>query len=179
MPNTFIDPKSFLIDLLKRMVEILRTENNFAFRLLKEVTVNKKAVIQLDNVKLYLSAAGKKNYSLTIREAQEAEKPDFISTATTLREIINGVTTLDKALTLQQIYLKAPLADMLGMYRLVICLLTRGITDFQLRRLWFEFETNWPKNKFDAPLKPLNRQLASHGLLIQGIPEKVLFIQTE
>lgn len=160
--------------LFQRMIVILRSEHDFALKLLKEVTIGKKIVFLLDDEKMVITATRKNGYTLIGKKAETEELPNFISTAATLRAIVEGTISLDHALVVQAIYLKAPMEEMLGIYRLVICLLTNGIIDNSLRGLWRDFDLNWPKQPGRERLSALINQLPIHGPFIKEIPEQVL-----
>ena len=173
MQNMSIDPTSFLIDLISRMIEILRAENSFAFSLLKEVTANKQTVMRLDDITLFIAAENESEFTLSIRKAEEGEPPQLITTSDALRNIVDGTTTLDHELVSQNIYLAASLEEMLGMYRLVICLLINGIVNRKLRDLWNEFVEWWPIPRHET-LQELISQLPVYGNFIRTIPEEVM-----
>ena len=55
-----------LIDLIQRMIGVIRYENKFAYALLKQVTANKSTVIDLDGNKIFLQASDDSDYIVVV-----------------------------------------------------------------------------------------------------------------
>ena len=148
MPSSFTKKERKLIAHIKKLVAHIQYHNAFIFILLKEVTLNKTAIIDLDNARLKLSASTKNGYTLYIKPVKTSTLPDFNTKADYLREIVNGVITLDQAISSNKILVRGTLENLLGIYRLAIGLLIEGPTSPHLRDIWNNFSSQWEQ---DAP----------------------------
>ncbi len=179
MPNTSTDYETLLRQLIEELVAEIRYANGFLFALLKEATVGKEAVMELDGIRLHLSADSAGDYTLQLRRPLPGEAPTFISSGDVLRDIVDGALTLDRALAANRVYVRGPLADLLGIYRLTIGLLAEGPVDPHLRRLWTTFDEAWITSRtFDAMLS-LDEQQVHHFFPFQGVPAEVALIMID
>jgi hypothetical protein len=173
MPNTSTDK---MIGWLYRLVDILKYHNQHAWKLLQQVTANKTTVVQIDNSKLLLTSVLADRYSLSITTADNDAIPNFRISAETLHRIVSGNILLDTAIVTQDVYVRAPFEDLVAIYRLTTCLLAEGAMNSHLRRLWAEFDSEWP-TQLPSFMLPLEYQKPFHGYLIHKIPEDVLLIR--
>jgi hypothetical protein len=174
MPNMSTEK---MIGWLYRLVDILHYHNQYAWKLLQKVTGNKATIIQIDNCKLSLKSVVDKSYKVLITVAEVSAVPNFHIRAETLHRIVSGNILLDTAIVKQDIYIRAPFEDLVAIYRLITCLLAEGALNSHLRKLWTEFDREWPTN-FPSFMLPLEYQKPFHGYLIHKIPENVLLIKT-
>jgi len=168
-----------LIQMIHQLVSIIQYENQYAYRLLQQITCNKKTAIELDGCKVYLEATcNDEDYYLIARFPDSEEvTTQFISTSYTLRKIMAGIITIDHAIIKNEIYVQGSFEDIIGMYRLTACFLSEGPLNFRLRDLWHYFNETWDNNKFPLAVKPLENQKPKHGFLLDHIPENVLLIR--
>ncbi|MEK6153628.1 hypothetical protein WIW50_10230 [Flavobacteriaceae bacterium 3-367] len=145
MPNSYTEQEQLLIVLFQALVNDIRYSNNFIFGLLKEVTLSKKVIVDIDGARLELSASDNDQYTLHINSVDALAHASFISKGDYLREVVAGTITLDHAISSNKILLKGALEDLLGIYRLVVGLLVEGPTSPHLRALWDSFDKNWPQ----------------------------------
>lgn len=170
------DQRDKLIGMIHRMVEILRYDNTHAFDLLKNATLNKRAVIELDGYRLSLKSSQKRQGELVvdIKKARAGDEISFSTDSLTLKQIMAGAITLDYAVVMNKLYVKAPFYDLLNIYRLTITLLAEGPLNKHLRKLWREFELDWHENGTPRPIMPLEQQKPANAYLLEKIPETVL-----
>ncbi len=143
MQNSFTEAEQFLAVLFHGLVDHVKYDNDFILGLLKEVTISKKVVIDVDGSKLQLTAIAHDNYTLQIQPVNSWTPSSFVTKGDYVRDIVKGAITLDQALSSNKIMLKGTLNDLLGIYRLAIGLLVEGPTSPHLRGIWHEFDTNW------------------------------------
>lgn len=174
MPNTSIDYEKFLISLFNDLVSSLRYSNGYLFELLKKVTIGKSVIISLDDVNISLYATGKNGYELVLKPAEE--DPEFITTGDTLRNIVNGLLTLDHALATGAIFVKGSLEDLIGIFQLTLGLLAEGAVDPHLRRLWSDFDETWITDPASNKNTFLEDQQVYNYFPFQGIPKDVALI---
>ena len=158
MPNSFTDQEELLMSLINELVEEIRYDNAFIFNLLKEVTVSKNAILDIDDVKLELTAIDEDQYKLQINPVVSADIPDFKTKGDYLREIVNGIITLDHAISSNKILIKGTLEDLMGIYRLAIGLLIEGPVSPHLRDIWNRFNSLWQQNSTIEFVADLNGQ---------------------
>ena len=166
-----------MIGWLYRLVDILHYHNQYAWKLLQQVTGNKTTIIQIDSCKISLKSVADNGYKVLITEAGDSAIPNFRVSAETLHRIVSGNVLLDTAIVKQDIYICAPFEDLVALYRLTTCLLAEGALNSHLRKLWSEFDKEWPTD-FPSFMLPLEYQKPFHGYLIHTIPERVLLIKT-
>lgn len=146
MQNSFTKKEQFLIALFHELVNHVKYDNDFIFKLLKEVTLSKKTVIAIDGARLELSATDDNKYTLHVHPVNPSTPSSFMTKGDCLREIINGAITLDQAISTNKIVLKGTLENLLGIYRLAIGLLVEGPSSPYLRGIWDAFDQHWQNN---------------------------------
>lgn len=158
MPNSFTKKEQVLIALINELVAQVRYENVFIFGLLKEVTISKKAVLDIDNARIELTATDEDTYTLYINPVTSVGITDFKTKGDYLREIVHGVLTLDHAISTNKILIKGTLEDLMGIYRLTTGLLIEGPTSPHLRAIWNKFDEVWQQDTTIDFVSNLNGQ---------------------
>lgn len=174
MPSSSTDPADLLAGLLLELVEVLRRRRGFTWRLLRRVTAGRVGRIELDGHRLRLEASGDEPYTLEIRREMEDLPLHFRADGATLLQILRGRLTLDRAMVEGRVHARAALADLLGIYLLVMSILADSPIDREIRDLCREWEESWPHLDTLPELLPLEAQGAAHGPLVGGIPRDVL-----
>jgi predicted PolB exonuclease-like 3'-5' exonuclease len=171
-----IDPKDQLSYLLQKLIAIIVYENTHTYQLLKKATMNKKALVILDDCKLVVYATNKNGYTLHIEKTITNHILNFKTKSHTLRQIIAGVKTIDKAIADEDFFISGSFEDTLNLYRLVVQLLLDATLQFRLRALWDEFLKTWEENKIPLTFSSYENQQASYDKWIQKIPVNILLI---
>lgn len=179
MQSTFIEKKDqleFLIEILERLVGIIRYENGSLQQLLKRYTAGKSAIVEMDGHRLLLRAGRKKGYLLQIRPDDGDQPPNLSISSLVILDIIAGNITLDQAILEQKIMVRGAVKDVVQMYRLTICILSECPVNREFQHLWRLFETNW---HFPATQKPPAgmEQQGRRASLHLPVPSRVLFIR--
>lgn len=161
---------------LDNLVEILRLQNNSTWRTLLATVAGKTAIIRLDDVSLQLQASTALPLEVVIDYPATPDNYNFISDSETIGDIIIGKLTIDKALSINKIYLRGTLRDLQGISQLIKEILADSPINSQLQRLWEEFEKMW---LFPSSLVfySLDEQQTNYGELIASIPEDILNIE--
>lgn len=177
MPNLSIRSRERLEELLQRLVDVLRLEQGYTWDLFVRITHGRSAVIEFDGFRLHLEGRGADAYELVTSPGNSTAPPNFRTDASTVRDLIAGQVTLDRALTSGSVFVRGSLEDLLAMYQLVMNVLADAPRSAALRRLFHEFDATWPSD--DPAVRPLEAQTPRHGFLIAQIPEGVLRIEVE
>jgi len=163
---------------LLRLVEILLAHGGQIAELLVRTTAGKRAVIQIDDVRIDLVAqAADRGITVEARRADDTDPLNFQTSGETLRDIIRGRAVLDAAVADGRVHVRAPLTDLLAMHELVMRALASAASSRALRELWAEFDAWWPR--VDVPCLPLAAQRPRHASLHRGVPEDVLRVQLD
>lgn len=170
MPSSSTDPAELLADLLLRLVEVLRARGGFTWDLLVRVTAGRTGHIELDGHRLALSARRGRPYRLTIQRPEGDPRLHFRAEGVVILDILRGRTTLDRALDENQIFVRAPLRDLLQIYLLVMNILADSPIAPGLRELCQEWERSWPHLPPPTELLPLESQRPRFGRLVREIP---------
>lgn len=157
------------------LVEIIRAQNNSTWRTLVATVAGKMAVISLDDVSLQLQASADNPLEILIDYLITSDNYNFISDKETVGDIIAGKLTIDKALTIDKIYLRGTLENLQGISQLVKKILADSPTNPQLQRLWEEFDEMW-LSPYSLICYSLDEQQTNYGELISVVPEDVLNI---
>ena len=176
---THITNEEQLAYLFQKLVEVIRYENEYAFAFLKQVTLNKEAVIELDGTRLLLSATNENGYTLTINEPHTDAEVNLKTEAIVLRQIAAGLMTIDKAIADNKVYICGEFNDTLCVYKLAILLMREGALLHPLRMLWAEFLSTWEGNQTPMPFGSFEDQKANYGSYIQSIPREILEVGLE
>jgi hypothetical protein len=176
-----IDNTEQLAYLIERLIRVIRYDNENAYRLLKKVTLGKSAVIQLDESRIMIQAQSSNNeeYFVISQTKDQTSAPVFLTTATTLKRIMAGATTIDKAIADHEIYLQGCFEDVIDIYRLSLYLLSDGPRNPNLQKLWEFFCETWNPERNAVWLQPLENQIARYDEFVAVIPRNVLFIGLE
>jgi len=166
-----------LISLFKKLIKVIRNDNDYAFKLLREVTSERETIIELDGYKVSLASKDKNKYILIAKKAPRNAQVYFKTTSSTLREIMNGTMNIDKAVCEERIFIKAPINDVINVFKLTSALLAEGSINTSLRNLWKEFNDSWLNEKNNRTNYSLNGQQPDYTILINEIPESVLLIK--
>ncbi|MDB9312199.1 hypothetical protein PN462_03720 [Spirulina sp. CS-785/01] len=157
-----------------RLIEILRSQENATWQTLVRTVAGKRALMELDGIQLQLTAS--ENDPLQVRVDYITESPflHFSTTGEILRSIIAGQLTIDKAIIMGELYLRATLDDILGIHQLVIDILADSPLNPQLQELWREFDQDWISSPVTSALYSLQNQKIIYGELIQAVPRDTL-----
>lgn len=164
-----------LIDLIQRMIGVIRYENKFAYALLQQVTANKSTVIDLDGNKIFLQASDTSDYIVCLEKSEASAGIQFTTTFDVLQNIIAGTTTIDKSIADHSLFVQAPFQDLLNMYRLVVCLLAEGPLNPRLRSLWVEFIEKCCRPTAGS-INTIEHQKPRFNSLIDNIPQSILLV---
>lgn len=179
MVETFDRPHQQLALWLNRLVEILRHQGGTTWETLARTVAGKTAAIEIDGIRLRLTAGPGEPLSVEIDPIESAEAVNFRSEAETLRDLIAGRLTLDKAVATGQIHLRGTLSELLGIYKLTMDIVADSAINPELQRLWEEFDDGWFRPDSPPPILPLEEQRTPHGELILNVPNDVLRIEVE
>ena len=160
---------------LYNLVEILRQQNNSTWRTLVDTVAGKMAIIRLDDVSLQLQASANIPLEIVIDYPITSDRYNFISDQETIGDIIAGRLTIDKALSIDRIYLRGTLTDLQGISQLVKEILADSPINSQLQRLWEEFDEMW-LSPYSSVCYSLDEQQTNYGELISIVPEDILNI---
>jgi hypothetical protein len=179
MVNTSSSPYEKLAIWLHSLVEILRSQGGSTWTNLVSTIAGKTAVIDIDGIQLRLRANNSQPLKVDIDYPGQVESVNFRSDAETLRDMIAGRLTLDKAVATGQIHLRGTLSELLSIYKLAMDILADSAINPQLQRLWEEFDDMWSRP--NSPPRPLSleEQGTTHGELIINVPSDVLRIEVE
>ena len=178
MVSTPTDRYDRMREWLLRLVEILLAQGGQVADLLVRTTAGKKAVIEIDDVRIGLVAQPTdRGITVEVRRADDAEPLNFRSSGETLRDLIHARALLDAVIADGRMHVQAPLTDLLAMHELVMRTLASAVSSRALRELWAEFDAWWPRA--DVPCLPLAAQLPKHGVLRQAVPVEVLRVQLD
>ena len=166
MPNTSsdapFDPTTKLVEWIQRFVDLLRADGGYPWRLLIQLTADKVGLIELDGHVLQLEGRHDQTYDLLVRPAQTGETPHLRTDARTVRAIMAGQITFDKALTDGSLFIRGTLDDLIGFHQLIMNVLAEGPRHVALRRLWREFDDQWPRAEAPPALVRLEAQKPRH-----------------
>jgi hypothetical protein len=179
MPNTSIDNATIVAGYLRRLIEVLRQDDGVSWRLLRAVTAGRAAVMEFEGVRLRLQGRAAPDYDLLMEYCDDMSEVNFRTDMSSVSDIVAGRLTLDHALTDGRIFVRAGLSDLLDIYRLAILILAESACNAELRRLWMEFEQEWPSPSPGQDVLPLERQRPQHGALIVRIPAATLRVEVE
>ncbi len=177
MVNSFINRHQLLAQWLYRLVEILRIQGGSSWAKLLATVSGKTAIIKLDDIILQLWASESKPLQVHIEYPIESESFNFHSDAETIKALIAGQLTLDKALATGQIHLQESLRNLLKIHQLVMEILADSPLNPQLQELWEEFEQQWLIPDALTPCYCLQKQQTTYSSLIDCVPEDVLLIE--
>ncbi len=166
-------PEESLIYLLEKLVEVIRYENGYAWELMRAITLDKSAVIQLDRIKVHIRANATNGYTFIARTAKPEETIHFSTAALTLRKVLAGMSTIDKAIADGSFFIRSSFENSLNMYKLTICLLSEASVNPSLRRLWEEFLRVWDAEKQPLHLSSIEKQHTGYDAFIRCIPRSV------
>lgn len=163
---------------LSDLVEVLRLQNNKTWETLVSTVTGKTAIIRLDDISLKIQASEDLPLELAIAPINStSDKYNFTSDAETMRSIIAGGLTVDKALVTDKLYLKGTLIDLQGISQLVKEIMADSPINLRLQRLWDEFDQLWPSQ---PPMDySLDCQKTRYAQLISIIPEDILNIEIQ
>ncbi len=174
MPSSSTDPAAFLAALLYRLVDVLRESAPSTFEHLVTATRGRTALVEVDGHRLRLSSPAQLPYRLQAEPVAVDDSPiQFRAVGTALTAILNGSTTLDRAVVREEIFVRGELADLLAVHTLVLEILAEGPIVADLRRLWHEWEDCWPHLSLPTQMVALQHQLAVHGSLVIGLPRSL------
>lgn len=177
MPNLSISSSDRLADFLHRFVDVIRRDSGYTWDLLVRTTKGRVGTIEFDGHRLQLGTEGADDYHLVTSAAEPDAPLNFRTDAATVRDLIAGQETLDRALVSGRVFVRGSLDDLLSMYQLVMNVLADAPRNAAIRRLFHEFEATWPGEA--AAVRPIEAQAARHGYLISQIPASVLRIDVE
>ena len=170
------DRSGLLLNLFKKLVQIVKYDNQYCYVLLKKASLNKTAVIQLDEVRISLSSIPQNDYLLLGHPDHTHSPPAFKCTSQTLMELMAGLMTIDTAITKNKLEIRGSLEEVLNIYDLTLALLTESSINHRIRALWQEFINSWTRNSIRYKLVPINHQRPRHDTFISLIPEHILKI---
>lgn len=175
MPSTFTSEQRRLAGLLYKLVDVLRAEDGFTWQLLVRITTGRVGLMAFDDVHLRLEGVDGDAYSLDVQPG-ESGPLNLRTDPATVRDIVAGRLTLDRALVEGRVFVRGDLDDLRAVYQLALSILADGPRVPALRRLYESFDATWPKGAWPADPPPLEAQTPRHGNLVERIPESVLRI---
>lgn len=135
---------ALLTELLLELVEILRDRQGDTWKAIAQVATGKSATIAIDDVRLHIQAQGEQeNLQLLITAPDADTDNSFESKGITLRNIMFGKTSLDKAVASGKIMLRASFGDLLKIRNVVSAVLADTESDSRLAQLWQRFDQEW------------------------------------
>jgi hypothetical protein len=139
------------------------------------VAPGKRGVFTIDGIGIWVLLEESPPWCISYGALTHPEEPHFASSSETLRRIVAGMETLDKAIETGGVYVRGNLADLLGMHRLVMSILADSPLSRRIFLLWLEFERLWhPVPAAPARLNSLQTQRAAYGRYLSYIPLSVL-----
>lgn len=135
---------ALLTELLLELVEILRDRQGDTWAAIVRVATGKSAVVAIDEVRLYIQTQGEQDHlQLVISDPDADAENAFESKGITLRNIMFGKTSLDKAVASGKIMLRASFGDLLKIRNVVSAVLADTEIDPRLAKLWQRFDQEW------------------------------------
>ena len=172
MENSSDEKTLNLINWLHTLIEIIRSSGNPTWGVLVDAVNEKSAIIGFDEVYLSLSAKGGSKLTVEMFPSRKDRSLHFYSTSKTIRNIIAGRVTLDKAIVEGQIFVRSSLNNLLDIYYLVMNILSDSPTKKEYLMLWLDFEKNWRSDKI-IETYCLEDQIPSFGIFVNSIPNIV------
>lgn len=159
---------------LQRLLALLQAGGGTLAQQLVAAVAGRGALLVLDDARLALDAATNGSGVLELHiTAAEADLPErCVTTAETLRAIVDGRRLLDAAVADGSLALRAPLPALLAFHELVQMAIAHGPRDAGLRELWSEFDAAWPRAQSPS-CAPIGAQAALHGGLRRFVPDDV------
>jgi len=174
MVNPLNNRHQQLAQWLNRLVEILRLQGGSTWRTLVSTVSGKKAIVELDDVRLQLQASESEPLQVRIEYPVESKFVNFRSDAETLRDVIAGCLILDRAIATGKIYVRGSILDLLKIHQLVMEIIADSPINPQLQALWNEFDRQWLRPSAPTQCYCLQKQQTPYGELIFYIPKDVL-----
>ncbi|NUN64728.1 hypothetical protein HCU40_08185 [Pseudanabaena biceps] len=133
--------EALLSTLLLELVEILRDRQGDTWTAIAKVATEKSATIAIDDVRLFLQLD--QNLAIAISEADSEASNDFESNSITLRNIMFGRSSLEKAVAAGKIFIRASFGDLLKIRAVVAAVLADTAGEPRLANLWERFDREW------------------------------------
>ena len=158
---------------LQRLVSLLRGAGGPITRHLMTTVAGRGAQLVLDEAQLHVVAVAAGAAGLVVRVTPaDSELPARVATTgDTLRSVIDGRRLLDAAVADGSIDLRADLEALLAFHELVLLAIALGPQLAELRALWAEFDSHWPRG--GTVCAEIDRQPAEHGRLCRLVPQVV------
>ena len=166
-----------LVEWIQRFVDLLRADGGYPWRLLVQLTADKVGVIEIDGHALQLEGRHDVAFDLLVRPAEAGQTPHLRTDAQTVRAIMAGQLTFDKALTDGSLFVRGTLDDLIGFHQLIMNVLAEGPRHAALRRLWREFDDEWPHAEAPLSLVRLEAQKAQHTPVFATMPASLLRVE--
>jgi hypothetical protein len=162
---------------LQTLVSIVKEEEPYTLTVLLDAAPGNRAVFSIDGVGVWVRMEATAPFNVSYGAADDGEAVNFECTTETLRRILAGQETLDRAIASGKILVQAPLDNLLAMHRLVMSILADSPLSRRLHLLWLEFDRMWhpatPTPSIEAGV-PLAAQHGRFGVFLDYIPESVL-----
>ncbi|MEI6429560.1 MAG: hypothetical protein WCO45_14440 [Pseudanabaena sp. ELA607] len=101
-------------------------------------------IIAIDDIHLSMTAStDPADLSIIITPAPHDDAPNFISDSQTLKDVMAGHKSLDRAVGAGKIQILAPLPDLMKIRKLVKQVLAIANTEPALQVLWLDFSTHF------------------------------------
>jgi len=158
---------------LQRLVALLRGAGGPVARRLVTAVAGRGALLVLDDAQLHVIAVAAGAEGLVVRVSPaDGELPTRVATTgAALRAVIDGRRLLDAAVADASIDLRADLEALLAFHELVLMSIALGPRLAELRALWAEFDSTWPKGA--SVCAAIDGQPAAHGGLRRFVPKVV------
>jgi hypothetical protein len=173
------DYQDQLAELLRRLIETLRRKGGGTWQALVRLVSGKTIAIALDQTLLQIKAEGGDHLQLNFEYTVSREAIHFQINAETLRKIVAGQLTVDKAVAEGQIYARHELDEFLSTYELIMRILADSAINPELQALWKEFDQTWPRCDTENLSSSLTNQKPTYDYFIKNVPEDVLTIEIE
>jgi hypothetical protein len=125
------------------LIEILRDRQGETWTAIVRAASGQFATIAIDDTRLYLQADGGEKLQIKISEADPNVNNSFESAGDTLRNIMFGKTSLDKAVASGKILIRASFGDLLKIRAVVAAVLADSANEPRLLLLWQKFDREW------------------------------------
>ena len=171
--RTMTPAEAQLADWLQRLVSLLRDAGGPIARHLMTTVAGRGAHLILDEAQLHVVAVATGAAGLVVQVSPaEGELPARVATTgDALRSVIDGRQLLDAAVADGSIDLRADLEALLAFHELVLLAIALGPRKPELRALWAEFDSHWPRGA--KVCAPIDRQPAAHGGFCRLVPKVV------
>jgi hypothetical protein len=171
--RTMTPAEAQLAGWLQRLFAVLRGAGGPVARHLATTIAGRGAQVVLDEAQLHVVAVAAGAAGLVVRVAPaDGEWPARVATTgDALRAVIDGRRLLDAAVADGSIDLRADLEALLAFHELVLLAIALGPQNAELRALWAEFDSLWPRGPKACAV--IDRQPADHGALCRFIPQVV------